>query len=216
MIGLIMLGAKIVCEAVGGVKDIIENNENKQNSSMYDGTVYIDNRGKTRWSENNREVYIGNDMINDFVIKDLYTGYVYRNITEEKSKAELQKEIENYKKNGNTTVCLGLDKNYKGNIYNIPQGARFRDAETGADYVIREIWDQYYYVDPDTLTIVRRTDRSEFTGKNLGTPVVHMGTTPYTIDEYNKKYGGTEYEKKWNEAIDFFEFHFHGRENSND
>lgn len=207
MIGLLMIGAKIICEAVNGVKDIVENNERKETCSLYDGTVYIDNRGRDRWSENNREVYIGRDMMGDFVIKDLYSGYVYRNISEEENRIDMQEEIENCKKNGNTTVCLGLYRNYKGNILGITQGARFKDIETGAIYVIRKIKDQYYYVNPSSLTVIRRTDRSEF----LGEYKPEMGTVfyPETIEDYNKKYAGSEYGKNWHDGMDWVEVMHH-------
>lgn len=207
MLGLLIVATKVICEAVNGVREIVDNNERKANSTLYDGTVYIDGKGRERWYENNRQVYIGRDMIGDFVIKDIQSGYVYRNITEEKSKKDIQEELENYEKNGNTTICLGLDKNYEYNIQGIPKGARFKDIKTGEIYVIREVLGQCYYVNPKTNMLVRRTDWGEYLGQYQGE--VQIGIRRLTIEEFNNEDDSSFYNKKWYSNMDLMEVLHH-------
>lgn len=207
MLGLLIVATKVICEAVNGVREIADNKERKANSTLYDGTVYIDGKGRERWYENNRQVYIGRDMIGDFVIKDIQSGYVYRNITEEKSKKDIQEELENYEKNGNTTICLGLDKNYEYNLQGIPKGARFKDIKTGEIYVIRELEGQYYYVNPKTNMLVRRTDWGEYLGQYKGE--VQIGRRRLTIEEFNNSDDKNFFRPRWYSGIEWSEVMYH-------
>lgn len=212
-----MMLSSAVTRLIKSSNDAVKNEELKKRP-LGDGTWYIDCNGFTRLVSNNRPVLVGfYNKSGHEVITDLHTGAVYKNYTLEKIRSEYAKNVEDHKKYGGSTICLGISNNYV-HAKNEVKGARYKDVETGDIYVIRKNGYGYCYYDVESEKVVRRTDYQKYWDKRIrhmpeiATPEI-IGETIFehriTVDEYNEKHENDLSWRQWDPMCDVPENSFH-------
>ena len=183
MFAIFWMLANGIARGIGAVKDGVENSQawnkgyNKKVKGQNNYNIYYDNRGCARDLDSGRRVYIGPYGKHGEVIVEDERGNVLRNITQEKRDIKYEEKKRNT--NGDTVCRYMSEHDVSSRKMSVP-GERYKDLNNGRLYVERTIktdrvrinpncagykrlngcTEMKFYIDVDTLMVVRETDSS--------------------------------------------------------
>ena len=167
---------------VGKTRDVIEDGSKKDKAVRMNDFTYYDSHNQLRMVSNDRQVYITTDNNNHKVVKDLFNGTVYKDITKERERWRIGEA----KSSGNTVITdYHIWKNVKNytskHWYQCHALPCYKDIETGKLYKDVRINGIRFYMDVESGYIVRPLD-----GEDLSN-VMNRVSIPAIIKIFNNR-----------------------------
>lgn len=144
-IAIIFLLGKFILYLYKSNKDNNAMLRGKIDSVSKDGLTYVDGNAKIRLMSNDHLAMFETLPNKSRVLRDIKTGKIVKNYTQEKYLKEYRNNYQKAIKEGKTIVCTGYDFHERDKI----KGARYIDLNTNKLYVIRDLtqWHIPFYVD---------------------------------------------------------------------
>lgn len=138
LFGLFYTAFGLGCKGAMGIKNSIEDSENRTKYRDNECNTYLDHNMTRRDLRTNHRMSVERSYKGDLWLKDCETGHYVRNLSDER--AEQQYQMEKAKaargESDRTHIKYGKNEHYNDTI----AGYRYKDFKTGKLYVVRSLF----------------------------------------------------------------------------